>query len=70
MVEGTGSDLRFNYVSETADVVVGDVVVTSGIEGIFPESKHPIDATCREQTPVECTVERIQRESRHPEVAA
>jgi rod shape-determining protein MreC len=37
LVEGTGSDLRFNYVSETADVVVGDVVVTSGIDGIYPK---------------------------------
>ena len=25
------------YVSEVADVVVGDVVVTSGIDGIYPE---------------------------------
>jgi rod shape-determining protein MreC len=37
VVEGTGSDLRFNYVSETADIVVGDVVVTSGIDGIYPK---------------------------------
>lgn len=37
VVEGTGSDLRFNYVSETADLVVGDVVVTSGIDGIYPK---------------------------------
>jgi rod shape-determining protein MreC len=29
--------LRLEKVSETADVVVGDVVVTSGIEGIFPK---------------------------------
>jgi rod shape-determining protein MreC len=29
--------LRLEYVSETADVVVGDLVVTSGIDGIFPK---------------------------------
>ena len=29
--------MRLEYVSETADVVVGDLVVTSGIEGIFPK---------------------------------
>jgi rod shape-determining protein MreC len=29
--------LRLEKVSETADIVVGDVVVTSGIEGIFPK---------------------------------
>jgi rod shape-determining protein MreC len=35
---GTGeSRLRLEYVSEVADVVVGDVVVTSGIDGIFPK---------------------------------
>jgi rod shape-determining protein MreC len=35
-----GSDngqLLMDYVSETADVVKGDVVVTSGIDGIFPK---------------------------------
>jgi rod shape-determining protein MreC len=35
-----GSDdgrLRLEYVSETADVVEGDLVVTSGIDGIFPK---------------------------------
>jgi len=37
VVEGTGVDLRLNYVSETADVKVGDVVVTSGIDGIYPK---------------------------------
>jgi rod shape-determining protein MreC len=36
-VEGTGGDLRLNYVAATADVVVGDVVVTSGIDGIYPK---------------------------------
>ena len=29
--------LRLDYVSESADVVVGDLVVTSGIDGIFPK---------------------------------
>jgi len=38
VVVGTGEDrLRLDYVSETADVVVGDIVVTSGIDGIFPK---------------------------------
>lgn len=29
--------LRLDYVSEVSDVLVGDVVVTSGIDGIFPK---------------------------------
>ena len=37
IVEGTGGNLRMNYVSGTADVQVGDVLVTSGIEGIYPK---------------------------------
>jgi rod shape-determining protein MreC len=38
VVVGSGdSRLRMDYVSEVADVVVGDVVVTSGIDGIFPK---------------------------------
>jgi len=37
VVEGNGGDLRLNYVSGTADVKVGDVVVTSGIDGIYPK---------------------------------
>ena len=37
VVEGTGGDLRMNYVSGTADVRVGDTVVTSGIDGIYPK---------------------------------
>ena len=37
VVVGAGDDrLRLEYVSEVADVVVGDVVVTSGIDGIYP----------------------------------
>ncbi len=38
VVEGTGAEvLRMNYVSGVADVKVGDQVVTSGIEGIYPK---------------------------------
>jgi rod shape-determining protein MreC len=38
VVVGSGdSVLQLDYVSEVADVVVGDVVVTSGIDGIFPK---------------------------------
>jgi rod shape-determining protein MreC len=35
---GAGDErLRLEYVSEASDVVVGDVVVTSGIDGIYPK---------------------------------
>ena len=37
VVEGTGAELRLNYVSARADVAVGDVIVTSGIDGIYPK---------------------------------
>jgi rod shape-determining protein MreC len=38
VVVGAGADrLRLDYVSETSDVAVGDVVVTSGIDGIYPK---------------------------------
>jgi rod shape-determining protein MreC len=38
VVVGAGGELlRLEYVSEIADVAVGDVVVTSGIDGIFPK---------------------------------
>jgi rod shape-determining protein MreC len=38
VVVGTGEErLRMEYVSEGADIVVGDVVVTSGIDGIYPK---------------------------------
>jgi rod shape-determining protein MreC len=38
VVLGNGGDrLRMEYVSSTADVAVGDLVVTSGIEGIYPK---------------------------------
>jgi rod shape-determining protein MreC len=38
LVVGTGKDLlRMDHVSEVADVAVGDTVVTSGIEGIYPK---------------------------------
>ncbi len=37
VVVGAGEELlRMNYVSGTADVKVGDTVVTSGIDGIYP----------------------------------
>jgi rod shape-determining protein MreC len=38
VVVGEGdAHLRLDYVSEVADIVVGDVVVTSGIDGIYPK---------------------------------
>jgi rod shape-determining protein MreC len=38
VVIGTGADeLRMDYVAGTADVKAGDVVVTSGIDGIYPK---------------------------------
>jgi rod shape-determining protein MreC len=38
VVMGGGDDrLRMDYVSEVADVIVGDLVVTSGIDGIYPK---------------------------------
>lgn len=38
VVVGAGGDrLRLEYVSDVADVVVGDVVVSSGIDGIYPK---------------------------------
>jgi rod shape-determining protein MreC len=38
VVKGSGDDrLRLEFVSEAADVATGDLVVTSGIEGIFPK---------------------------------
>ena len=38
VVVGSGDDrLRLEYVSEVSDVVAGDVVVTSGIDGIYPK---------------------------------
>ncbi len=38
MVVGGGDDkLELAYVSEISDIVVGDLVVTSGIDGIFPK---------------------------------
>jgi rod shape-determining protein MreC len=38
VVVGTGeAELHLEYVSEIADVVEGDTVVTSGIDGIFPK---------------------------------
>jgi rod shape-determining protein MreC len=38
VVVGTGDTLlRMEYVSEIADIAVGDMVVTSGIDGIYPK---------------------------------
>jgi rod shape-determining protein MreC len=38
IIEGTGGErLNMSYVSGTADLKVGDRVVTSGIEGIYPK---------------------------------
>jgi rod shape-determining protein MreC len=38
VVVGGGDDrLRMDYVSEAADIAVGDVVMTSGIDGIYPK---------------------------------
>lgn len=38
VVMGAGSDLlRLEYVSEVSDIVQGDTVVTSGIDGVFPK---------------------------------
>jgi rod shape-determining protein MreC len=38
VVEGTGTEtLRMNYVSDLADIKVGDRVVSSGIDGIYPK---------------------------------
>jgi rod shape-determining protein MreC len=38
VVVGSGDDrLQMEYVSEVSDIAVGDVVVTSGIDGIYPK---------------------------------
>lgn len=37
IVVGTGTSLRLDHVPGTADIQVGDRVVTSGIEGIYPK---------------------------------
>jgi rod shape-determining protein MreC len=38
VVTGSGENrLRMDYVSEVADVIVGDIIVTSGIDGIYPK---------------------------------
>ena len=38
VIVGEGDDrLRLDYVTDAADVVVGDAVVTSGIDGIYPK---------------------------------
>jgi rod shape-determining protein MreC len=37
VANGNNDQLRMDFVSGTADVLVGDVVITSGIEGIYPK---------------------------------
>jgi rod shape-determining protein MreC len=38
VIVGAGDErLRLEYVSEVSDLAVGDVVVTSGIDGIYPK---------------------------------
>ena len=37
VAEGNGAEMRLNYLAGWADVATGDVVVTSGIEGIYPK---------------------------------
>ena len=37
VIGGDDNRLLMEYVNEVADVIVGDVVVTSGIDGIFPK---------------------------------
>ena len=37
VVGGGDNRLRLEYVSEVFDVVAGDIVVTSGIDGIYPK---------------------------------
>ena len=38
VVVGSGDDrLQMDYVSEVSDVITGDIVVTSGIDGIYPK---------------------------------
>ena len=37
IVAGEGDRLRLDYVSDASDIVAGDTVVTSGIDGIYPK---------------------------------
>ena len=37
IVVGTGTSLRLDHVPGTADIKIGDRIVTSGIEGIYPK---------------------------------
>jgi rod shape-determining protein MreC len=37
VVVGTGTSLRLDHVPGTADIKIGDRIVTSGIEGIYPK---------------------------------
>ena len=46
VVLGQGSDtLRMEYVPGTADVKQGDLVVTSGIDGIYPKGSSSAPST-------------------------
>jgi rod shape-determining protein MreC len=37
VIVGEGDRLRLDYVSDASDIVAGDTVVTSGIDGIYPK---------------------------------
>ena len=37
VAEGNGAEMRLNYLPGGADVVAGDMVVTSGLDGIYPK---------------------------------
>jgi rod shape-determining protein MreC len=37
VAEGNGAEMRLNYLAGGADVAAGDIVVTSGLDGIYPK---------------------------------
>jgi len=43
IIVGTKTGYRLDYVPSSADIQVGDRVVTSGLEGIFADASRPID---------------------------
>jgi rod shape-determining protein MreC len=52
LIEGIGGgQLRMKYLSNLADVQVGDLVVTSGLVGIFPKGLRIGTVTAVERTP-------------------
>ncbi len=62
VVLGTGTDrLRMEYVSSAADVKVGDEVVTSGIDGIYPAAATVTDASAYPKGFVIGQIESIER---------